>query len=83
MSTVFTKYSPTVDDTKSKECRARGKNMNDMLCAVSRCAVLDRVAPRIIAEIIYAVIDSNKSAACPAQSPTLSPTKSATTAGLR
>ena len=31
---------------------------------------------------ISAEIDSNKSAACPAQSPTLSPTRSAITAGF-
>jgi len=40
------------------------------------------VAPKIIADIISADIDSNKSAAYPAQSPTLSPTKSAITAGF-
>jgi len=32
--------------------------------------------------LISAEIDSNKSAHCPAQSPTLSPTKSAITAGF-
>jgi len=42
----------------------------------------DIVEPSIIAEITSAEIDSNKSAACPAQSPTLSPTKSAITAGF-
>lgn len=36
-----------------------------------------------MALITSALIDSNKSAAYPAQSPTLSPTKSAITAGLR
>lgn len=41
------------------------------------------VAPKIIALSISAVIDSNRSALYPAQSPTLSPTKSAITAGLR
>jgi len=38
--------------------------------------------PNIIADKISAEIDSNKSAAYPAQSPTLSPTKSAMTAGF-
>ncbi len=40
------------------------------------------MAPSIIALSISAEIDSNKSAAYPAQSPTLSPTKSAITAGF-
>ena len=38
--------------------------------------------PKIIADMISAEIDSNKSAHCPAQSPTLSPTRSAITAGF-
>lgn len=42
---------------RSREWRARGKNMNETLWAVSRWAVLDNVAPKIMADIIYAVID--------------------------
>ena len=56
--------------------------MNEIVIGTPRCAYLARCPPKIIAEIISAVIDSNRSAACPAQSPTLSPTKSATTAGF-
>lgn len=41
-----------------------------------------RNPPKIIAEIISAEIDSNRSAHYPAQSPTLSPTRSAITAGF-
>ena len=41
------------------------------------------VPPKIIAEMISAAMDSNKSAPRPAQSPTLSPTKSAMTAASK
>ena len=41
------------------------------------------VAPRIIAPMFSAAVDSKRSAPRPAQSPTLSPTRSAMTAGLR
>ena len=40
-------------------------------------------APRIMAPMFSAAVDSNRSAPRPAQSPTLSPTRSAMTAGLR
>ena len=71
-----------VDEKRSKECKANGKNMKDTAWMVSKWANLAKLAPKIIAEIISAVIDSNKSAAWPAQSPTLSPTRSAITAGF-
>ncbi len=48
---------------RSREWSANGKNINDILWTVSKWAALANVAPNIIAEIIYAVIDSNKSAA--------------------
>ena len=70
-------------ENKSNECKTNGKNINDTDVTMFKWASLAKAAPNIIADIISAVIDSNKSAACPAQSPTLSPTKSATTAGFR
>jgi hypothetical protein len=56
--------------------------MNPDLVSKSKPAFSAIAPPRIIADKISADIDSNKSAHCPAQSPTLSPTKSATTAGF-
>ncbi len=53
---------------------------NAMPCFASAAA---SVAPRIIAPMFSAAVDSNRSAPRPAQSPTLSPTRSAMTAGLR
>ena len=45
-------------------------------------ALLAMVAPKIIAEMTSAAMDSNRSAPRAEQSPTLSPTKSAITAGF-
>ena len=49
----------------------------------ARSAARAREAPRIMAPMFSAAVDSNRSAPRPAQSPTLSPTRSAITAGLR
>jgi len=67
---------------KSREWTIRGNRMNPDFVSKSRPAALAIVPPRIIAAIISAEIDSNKSAHYPAQSPTLSPTRSAITAGF-
>jgi hypothetical protein len=56
--------------------------MKPDLYSKSKPAFSPSTPPNIIAEMISAEIDSNKSAHWPAQSPTLSPTKSATTAGF-
>jgi hypothetical protein len=56
--------------------------MKPDLYSKSKPAFSPSTPPNIIAEMISAEIDSNKSAHCPAQSPTLSPTKSAITAGF-
>ena len=68
--------------TKSKQCTVKGKNINESFVKLLNPASWASVTPIIIADKISAVIDSNKSAHCPAQSPTLSPTKSAITAGF-
>lgn len=57
--------------------------MNPALVSKSSFAWSAIAPPKIIADIISADIDSNKSAHWPAQSPTLSPTRSAITAGFR
>jgi len=46
------------------------------------CAFLAIVAPRIMALMTSAAMDSNRSAPLALQSPTLSPTRSAMTAGF-
>jgi hypothetical protein len=56
--------------------------MNPDFVSKSSPAWLAIAPPRIIADRISALIDSNRSAHYPAQSPTLSPTKSAIVAGF-
>lgn len=67
---------------KSREWTTRGNKIKPDLVSKSKLACSANTPPRIIADIISADIDSNKSAHYPAQSPTLSPTKSAITAGF-
>ena len=44
-------------DIRSRECRAKGKNINDIVVDRFRWASLAKAAPSIMAEMIYAVID--------------------------
>jgi hypothetical protein len=79
---VLTKNTDIVLTIKSKECTTKGKRMKQDLVLKSKSACSAKAPPKIIAEMISADIDSNKSAHYPAQSPTLSPTRSAMTAGF-
>ena len=73
---------PIVLPNMSKQWIARGNIIKVVFSSTSNPASLLKLAPNIIALRISAEIDSNKSAAYPAQSPTLSPTRSAMTAGF-
>ena len=44
-------------EIRSREWRARGKNMNDMVVLMFKWAYLARAAPSIMAEMISAVMD--------------------------
>ena len=78
---------PTIEATIPNARAISGNIMTPMTpaekpkFAFSAAAASD--APRIIAPMFSAAVDSNRSAPRPAQSPTLSPTRSAMTAGLR
>jgi hypothetical protein len=79
---VLTKNVPRVEAIISREWIAKGKNIKEYFVDWSKSAWCASVIPMIIAEIISADMDSKRSAAWPAQSPTLSPTRSAITAGF-
>ena len=76
---------PMIEATRPNARATSGNNITPS-AATPPNAVGFRVAspaPRIMAPMFSAAVDSNRSAPRPAQSPTLSPTRSAITAGLR
>ena len=84
---AFTLRMPTMLAMRPKARATRGKRMNAMGATIAGAPSLcfapnARVAPRIIAPMFSAAVDSKRSAPRPAQSPTLSPTRSAITAGF-
>ena len=78
---------PTIDARMPKARAMSGNIMTPMTPAenprLAFSAAAASEAPRIMAPMFSAAVDSKRSAPRPAQSPTLSPTRSAITAGLR
>ena len=74
---------PTAETKQSRACTTRGNTMNPVVVVSGKPTFRAMDPPRIMALMISAAIDSNKSAPRALQSPTLSPTRSAITAGFR